>query len=121
MADGSESKTNEEGSTSAGTSAGGTGPKTPGTTAKVAAKIDLPDTAWPTGGYYWTVVPVVPILKPGAPRPLPGATFPVEYRETELPQDACQTGRVMRFGKALHPSSRSPTAVSPAVSPPPAA
>ena len=25
------------------------------------------------------------------------------YRETELPQDACQSGRVMRFGKATPP------------------
>ena len=59
-----------------------------------AAKVDLPDTAWPTGGYYWTVVPVVPVPQFQDVVPLPGATIPVEYRETELPQDVCQSGRV---------------------------
>jgi hypothetical protein len=106
MLDGTESKTNEDTSTSAGTSTGstgGTGSETAGATSKPAAKVDLPDTAWPTGGYYWTVVPVVAQLRSGATAPLPGATFPIEYRETELPQDACQSGRVMRFGKATPP------------------
>jgi hypothetical protein len=71
-----------------------------------AAKIDLPDTAWPSGGYYWTVVPVHILRKPDAPPPAsggPGAIIPVEYRETELPQDACQAGRLMRFGKTSPP------------------
>ena len=78
-----------------------------------AAKVDLPDTAWPTGGYYWTVVPVVPIPQASDVVPLPGAGVPVEYRETELPQDVCQSGRVMRFGKATPPvitTSRRPFA-----------
>ena len=35
--------------------------------------------------------------------PAPGASIPIRYRETELPQDACQSGRVMRFGKATPP------------------
>ncbi len=77
------------------------------TTPGAAPKIDLPDTAWPTGGYYWTVVPVHIVLKPpdtppaaslGAP-----AAIPIEYRESELPQDACQSGRVLRFGKTNPP------------------
>ena len=29
--------------------------------------------------------------------------IPIEYRESELPQDACQSGRVMRFGKTNPP------------------
>jgi hypothetical protein len=33
----------------------------------------------------------------------PGAAVPIRYRETELPQDACQSGRVMRFGKTTPP------------------
>ncbi len=35
--------------------------------------------------------------------PAPGAPIQIRYRETELPQDACQSGRVMRFGKATPP------------------
>jgi hypothetical protein len=105
MLDGTDSLTNESASASAsaGTGSGsGSGTGTAGTAATPAAKVDLPDTAWPTGGYYWTVVPVIAIPKPGT-APLPGATYPVEYHETELPQDACQSGRVMRFGKATPP------------------
>lgn len=82
------------------TSPGGSGSGTP------SPKIDLPDTAWPTGGYYWTVVPVHILRKQDLPPPAsggPGATIPVEYRETELPQDACQAGRLMRFGKTSPP------------------
>ena len=103
MLDGTESKTNEDSSTGAAATAGATTGQTAGTTAKPHAKIDLPDTAWPTGGYYWTVVPVQAVLRPGSPTPAPGASYPVEYRETELPQDACQSGRVMRFGKSTPP------------------
>lgn len=102
MLDGTESKTNEDSSTVTAT-APTTGSTTPSTAAKPAAKIDLPDTAWPTGGYYWTVVPVVAIPRPGSAVPAAGASYPVEYRETELPQDACQAGRVMRFGKSTPP------------------
>ncbi len=71
---------------------------------RTAAKVDLPDTAWPTGGYYWTVVPVVVEPKPmKAPAGSSAAPVPIRYRETELPQDACQSGRVMRFGKTTPP------------------
>lgn len=62
-------------------------------TNKPNSKIDLWDTAWPEGGYYWTVVPVAAQLR--------GTT--IEYRDKELPQDACESGRVMRFGKASPP------------------
>ena len=99
--DGSDSQTNEEGAVTPATAASSTAPAAPATTA--AAKVDLPDTAWPTGGYYWTVVPVVVEPKPTAAPPLPGASVPIQYRETELPQDACQSGRVMRFGKTTPP------------------
>ena len=120
MVDGTISVTNETTTPAAGATppaAGATPPAagagtTPATTV-TAAKVDLPDTAWPTGGYYWTVVPVVPIPQFPDVIPLPGATIPVEYRETELPQDVCQSGRVMRFGKATPPvvtTSRRPYA-----------
>jgi hypothetical protein len=108
MLDGTPATTTEDASAASGSSGSGSsgsgssgGSTTPAT--KQAAKIDLPDTAWPSGGYYWTVVPVHAIAKPSDVAPLPGAPVPVEYRESELPQDACQNGRVMRFGKSTPP------------------
>jgi hypothetical protein len=59
------------------------------TTAVPRSKTDLWDNAWAGGGYYWTVVPVV--MEPKDTGFL--------YRDAELPQDACHSGRVMRFGK----------------------
>ena len=101
MLDGTESATNEQAAkTTASTTTGSTGAAPAATT---AAKVDLPDTAWPAGGYYWTVVPVVIEPKPTTKPPAPGAPIQIRYRETELPQDACQSGRVMRFGKATPP------------------
>jgi hypothetical protein len=59
--------------------------------------VSLPDNGWPQGRYWWTVVPVatVPVLNFGDP--LSEAT-PVEYHDTELPQDACAAGQVWPFG-----------------------
>ncbi len=97
MLDGSKSVSTEVPDSGA---AAGAGSGTP------APKIDLPDTAWPSGGYYWTVVPVHIVRKPDVPPPAsggPGTVIPIEYRETELPQDACQAGRLMRFGKTSPP------------------
>lgn len=104
MIDGTESVANEEVAAPAATTTGSTGgaASTP-PAAKPAAKVDLPDTAWPTGGYYWTVVPVVVEPIPTAVPPIPPAPVLIRYRETELPQDVCQSGRVMRFGKATPP------------------
>lgn len=70
------------------------------------ARVDLWDTAWPNGGYYWTVVPVYWVQKSDD-------VTNVEWRDLELPQDACQSGRVMRFGKtssAVVASSTAPYA-----------
>jgi hypothetical protein len=108
MVDGTLSTTNEQvaAATTPATTGSTGGAAAPAAT-PTAAKVDLPDTAWPTGGYYWTVVPVVAEPIPGPPvAPGPsGVPAPVSYRyrETELPQDACQSGRVMRFGKATPP------------------
>ena len=96
MLDGSPSLTTEAVATAA------TGAGSGATAAATAAKTELPDTAWPTGGYYWTVVPVQVVPRgvvPAGPNP----SYPIEYRETELPQDACQSGRVQRFGKMSPP------------------
>ena len=104
---GSSSGSTGSGATGSGSTGSGTSSGSGATTPAPAPKIDLPDTAWPTGGYYWTVVPVHIVLKPpdnppaaslGAP-----AAIPIEYRESELPQDACQSGRVLRFGKTNPP------------------
>jgi hypothetical protein len=55
-------------------------------------QIDLWDNGWPENRYYWTVVPV---------RWHGSLTDPnlLEYQDTELPQDACASGRVFTFGK----------------------
>jgi hypothetical protein len=68
--------------------------------AKTPAKVDLWDRSWPSGRYYWTVVPVNVVETQSG----------LEYRETELPQDACQgqpatatqpavAPRMLTFGK----------------------
>lgn len=114
MLDGSQSIATEEDATAgaasgSGSPAGAAGGSPAPAAAPPGPKVDLPDTAWPTGGYYWTVVPVHVQPRPDNPAvapPQPGqaaAPVPIEYRETELPQDACQSGQVMRFGKAAPP------------------
>jgi hypothetical protein len=60
------------------------------------SKTDLWDNAWKGGGYYWTVVPVVMEQKETVSG---GASTGFRYRDLELPQDACRSGRVMQFGK----------------------
>ena len=65
MLDGTKSVATEV--PASGGAASGSGSGTP------AAKIDLPDTAWPSGGYYWTVVPVHIVRKPDVPPPATAA------------------------------------------------
>ena len=55
-------------------------------------KIDLWDTAWPKGGYYWQVIPVAPVPGRDAPDKL-------EYREVEIAEDSCRASGAVRFGK----------------------
>ncbi|HEU6446487.1 MAG TPA: hypothetical protein VFL61_15645 [Gaiellaceae bacterium] len=68
--------------------AGGTAP--PGQSS--VPKIDLWDTAWPRGGYYWQVIPVTPVPSRNDPDKL-------EYREVEIAEDACRSSGAVRFGK----------------------
>lgn len=138
---------------------------------KLGAPVDLWDTDWPRGGYYWTAVPVLAASPPslttslialalsGAKEievpaasglavgdtitigPAPGEQVVVvavegskitlsraltashgpgepvvrtsgnlEYRELELPQEVCASGRVMRFGKTSEPALTSSSA-----------
>ena len=57
--------------------------------------VSLWDSGWPTGRYYWTVVPVREVVNNGA----------VTYYDAEVPQDACAAGRVAEFGKASQPAA----------------
>jgi hypothetical protein len=57
--------------------------------------VDLPDLDAKTTRYFWTVVPVgIFISEDGA----------FEYWDDELPQDACQAGRMATFGKESQPA-----------------
>jgi hypothetical protein len=78
----------------------------PGSLSGQGAPVDLWDTQWPTGRYYWTVVPVqyyvevAPEADPSAPPP---ANPPVVYWDQDVPQDACAAGRIASFGKVGEP------------------
>jgi hypothetical protein len=137
----------------------------------VGAPVDLWDTDWPSGGYYWTVIPVEPaqssslttvlgqsaalgastltvsnatgfaagdtlLVGTGATQDIvsvggstgttisvtPNLRFAhpagdvvvrsgrVEYRDLELAQEVCASGRVKRFGKSSEPSLTSASA-----------
>ena len=164
-------KPSEGGSALGGTAGAGTSLQEADTVE--GAPVDLWDTDWPTGGYYWTVVPVEPIIeKPAKTSVGTGAaagasslvltkvdgfeaedtirigTDPTaddvaitavdtdtrtvtlaaplsfahgagelvletsgeyEYVDVEVPQDACEAGRVHRFGKGSEPTVSSST------------
>ena len=77
MVDGTVSVTNEEVAATTPATTGSTGGAAGAApTPTPTAKVDLPDTAWPTGGYYWTVVPVVAEPIPTAGATAPGASLP---------------------------------------------
>ena len=57
------------------------------------SRLDLWDRDWPSGAYYWTVVPVTWFTNA-----LAGDAF--EYQDTQAAQDACAAGRIARFGRA---------------------
>jgi hypothetical protein len=81
---------------SSGSSGGGTGTADAG-----VARVDLWDSGWPNGRYYWTVVPVevLPIGKAAKPED----SQPLEYHDMSVPQDACESGRLGSFGKVSKP------------------
>lgn len=59
--------------------------------------VDLWDSGWPSGKYYWTVIPVNIVSSESGDGSL-------IYRDAELPQDACKAGRVRSFGKESEPA-----------------
>ena len=98
-ADGSALLTNEatsgaSASAAAAAASGSAGTSDPGQLVQ-GAKVDLPDLNFPTTRYYWTVVPVVILVDP--------VTNAWTYDDAQVPQDACQSGRVMSFGKESKP------------------
>jgi len=59
-------------------------------------RVDLPDLDPATTRYFWTVVPVAIVVNPD--------TGAFEYWDYELPQDACEAGRIGVFGKESAPA-----------------
>ena len=84
------------------TAQGGRTPRATGTeSSSTDASVDLWDSGWPTGRYYWTVVPVGAFA---SGKVLPTATdFPLEYHDGAVPQDQCEAGIGMSFGKVAQP------------------
>ena len=62
-------------------------------------QIELLESGWPNGRFYWTVVPVDLATKSSSD----GSAASLTYIDAELPQDVCASGRVMTFGKASTP------------------
>ncbi len=100
------------GSAAAGSASGGGGAG--------FAPVDLWDSGWPTGRYWWTVVPVTVIPQPGTSASGGGGTggggagsggggagggsdTAIEYQDAAVPQDACESGERWAFGKVSRP------------------
>jgi len=79
------------GSASSGAAAGST----------TDANVDLWDSGWPNGRYYWTVVPVVAAATGKATAG--STTSNIEYDDAVVPQDQCEAGIGMSFGKVSQP------------------
>jgi hypothetical protein len=79
------------GSASSGAAAGST----------ADANVDLWDSGWPNGRYYWTVVPVVAAATGKATAG--STTSNIEYDDAVVPQDQCEAGIGMSFGKVSQP------------------
>ncbi len=61
---------------------------------KADRKSGIWDNDWPESRYYWTAVPVIPVIT---------ADARVEYRDVEFAEDMCQAGNVIDFGKTSAP------------------
>jgi hypothetical protein len=67
--------------------------------ARSLLRVDLPDLDARTTRYFWTVVPVAIVVDEDSGE--------FTYWDYELPQDACQAGRVGIFGKESEPAQTS--------------
>jgi len=63
-------------------------------------QIELLESGWPNGRFFWTVVPVKLVAKVD---PTSGKVTSYDYADAEVTQDACAGGRVLAFGKASSP------------------
>jgi hypothetical protein len=63
--------------------------------------VDLWDSGWPTGRFYWTVVPVR--AEPFGVQATSGSDQAISYRDAILPQDECEAGFGKSFGKVSSP------------------
>jgi hypothetical protein len=84
---------------------GGAAASTDGATlnGKPVAHTDLWDSGWPNGRYYWTVVPVATTVEVLDGDTGAATSQAIEYSDTAAPQDACESGRAMSFGKVSSP------------------
>jgi hypothetical protein len=62
---------------------------------KADRKTGIWDNDWPDSRYYWTAVPVIPVITPDSK---------VEYHDVEFAEDMCQAGNVIPFGKTSAPA-----------------
>jgi hypothetical protein len=96
------SKSTASSGSSSGTASGSSsGTATSGSTG--GAQIDLWDSGWPTGRFYWTVVPVTVEAAAAGSGSSGSSGGSVQYRDTKLPQDSCEAGIGMSFGKVSAP------------------
>jgi hypothetical protein len=89
----SESPVAGDAASGGGSGAGGDAPEA--TPLVNGAKVDLWESGWPNGRFYWTVVPVALVTKDD------GGS--ISYRDLATPQDECQRGNVVSFGKQAAP------------------
>lgn len=76
-----------------------------------AAGVDLWDSGWPSGRFYWTVVPVTidtaltsaSSSTSSSASSNTGGGFSGLFFDTDVPQDSCHAGNVMSFGKVSQP------------------
>jgi hypothetical protein len=85
--------------TTGGTSTSSSTAGAPSDLSTTGAPVDLWDSGWPTGRYYWTVMPVREVITEKG----------LQYVDAEVPQDACAAGRVSQFGKSSQPATTSLT------------
>jgi hypothetical protein len=96
---GSGTAPSSSGSSSAASSASSSSTSS-STTAQPVANVDLWDSGWPTGRYYWTVVPVTVFNMNDDPT---ASDLKLGYQDAAVPQDACESGSIMGFGKVSRP------------------
>ncbi|RDI75668.1 hypothetical protein Gocc_0087 [Gaiella occulta] len=94
------SSSSSSSSTAAGAGSDATSAGTPLPTISGWPPIDLLESGWPNGRFYWTVVPVAPVPTFDDT----GTISAYTYSDVELPQDACAAGRVLQFGKVSSPA-----------------